>query len=151
MTSPVSGPPVASSSLLPSASIQPNFVSLLTLVVSAPDSKRVQVFIAPSVKLPLLMTLLDLPPFPKPIDMSNTSVISVAVFSSSSSMPLASSVGSLHPLTKQKVKSGPSSNGGRKRIPPSLKDVDLFCPSNETSLGFPQVRHRSQITRQAKR
>lgn len=100
-------------------------------------------FITPSVEPPLLMSLPNIPPFLKPMDMSNTLMVSnVALSSSSSSMALAFLVGSSHPSTKKNMEDGPSSNGGHKRIPPSLKGGPVLACSilvkkpNPTSLEF---------------
>lgn len=114
MTTLALGPLAVSSSPLPPTSTHPGLVLLLASIASmnAPNPKWVQVFIAPSVELPLVMSILDIQPFSKPVDMINTLVVSAVVLSSSSSVPLASSVGSSSPLTKQGVECGPSNNKG---------------------------------------
>lgn len=106
-------PSATSSYFIFSALVLSTSVLLLALAVSVKISnvKRVQVFIAPSVELPLVMSLLDIPPFSKTVDMSNTLAMSVAVFSSSST-PYALSVRVSHPPTKWKMEDGPTRKGG---------------------------------------
>lgn len=67
------------------------------------------------------MSIPDIQPFLKPMDMINTSVVSIVILSSSSSAPLALSMGSSSPPVKKEVESGPYGNEGRKRSPSSLQ------------------------------
>lgn len=103
-----------------SASVLIALILLLTPPVNAndPHPKMVQVFITPSMDPPLLMSLLDIPPFSWPMDMSNTTVVSAVDFPSSSSSS-TSYVGIMHPSMKRKLEDNLTLNGGQKKGSPS--------------------------------
>lgn len=126
--------PFSVSPTVPSSSTPFSLIPITLILLSAPPTnmddphpKRLQVFIATLVMPPHLMSHLDIPPFPKLVDMPNTLVVFFVIFSSSS-FPLTLSMGISHTLMKHKLEDDPASNGGwKKGLPSSEVGSMLAC------------------------